>query len=243
MSWSTNAPTGWQRENQYPAAERRPLGPGHGELGRALTALLVSCGVVSLAKAMQDLYGIALFSGGTVDPSAIVANNWARIVLVNLALLTIRGLLVLATGIATMAWLYQAYGSREADPGLLPHERWWTIGGWLIPGICLVRPLQLMRNLYLATAGRPGLRVRCPSYFTWWWACFLIGNVLTSPLTAPRQHSSSSERQIAIGLDLVGQLLLVAASWVFVIVLGSITSQMGRWSSESTATATNTRVR
>ena len=257
MSGATNAvPNSWQYANQGPGPQRFPLGPGHRSLGRGLTLLLAGCAGVSLAKVMQDLYGIALFTGGTGNPSTVVANNWADIFFVNSMLLGLRGLLVLATGIATITWLYQAYGSREADPAFLPHERWWTIGGWLIPGICFRRPLQLMRNLYLATAGtrlattyartqeRPRSQVRCPSCFTWWWACFLIGNTLTSPLfTSLNQKSSFSERQNAITVDLVGQVLLIAAAWFFVTVLGSITSQMERCSSESTATARNTSVR
>jgi hypothetical protein len=225
------APLPWQRERD-PADQRPPLGSGHRTLGGALIFLLAGCVGVSVLKVMLDLYGITLFSRWTADPSSIVVADGEAFDLLDLGLVGLELLLLLATAIATMTWLYQAYGSREADPALLPHARWWTIGGWLIPVISLVRPFQLMRNLYRATASaeppeQPAASVRYPARFRW--ACWLVGNLLTSiAVRLAPDDPDFGELRTAVSLDLVIEMIMIAAAVLFVAVLRSITSNLWR---------------
>ena len=114
------------------------------------------------------------------DPSTVVDADAVYFDTMTLVLSGLNFLVLTATGIATMTWLYQAYGSRQANPALLPHARWWTIGGWLIPFISLVRPFQLMRISTWQQPPRRRLRRACPpwwspSSFGWWWVCYLLG--------------------------------------------------------------------
>jgi hypothetical protein len=220
-----------------PPPRRPPLGPGHFKLGRALTILLAcSIGAAALGV-LLDAYGIGLVSTLRADPSTVADADAAYYDTMTLVLSGLNFLLLTATGIVTMTWLYQAYGSREADPSLLPHARWWTIGGWLIPFISLVRPFQIMRDLYLATTSPPSAEegmspVVVPSSFGWWWACYLLGNALTtvaSRLTGGEGDAGSlGQLQASVILDLAGQAVLIGAAVLFIRILRSITLNLWR---------------
>ena len=219
-----------------PTSQRPPLRPGHRALGRALTFLLVACVLVSVLKVLMDLYGIALFTRWLTDPSSVVIGDGESYDVIDVGLVALQLLLMLATGLATMTWLYQAYGSREADPALLPLKRWWTIGGWLIPVACLVRPFQLMRDLYRASAGvqphePPDARGKYPKGFLRWWGCFLLGLGATTWNVAARYVLALpdvAQLRIAVSLDLVAQVLMIAAAVLFIGVVSSITSNLWR---------------
>jgi Domain of unknown function (DUF4328) len=211
-----------------PTSQRPRLGPDHVRLGRALTILLAGCAGFSTVSVLLDVYGLDLFSKWQADPSTIVVADAEKFDAMSMVIFGLNSLVVIATGIITMSWLYQAYGSREADPALLPHKRWWTIGGWLIPFISLVRPFQLMRNLYLATnppsSQLPVPDTKIPACFGWWWVCYLLGSGLTN--IAERLVTDDADLgliQVSVGLDLVSQLILIAAALLFMGVLRSIT--------------------
>jgi Domain of unknown function (DUF4328) len=237
MSGRSNAdPIPWVGEN-CPTNQRPPLGSGHRALGHALTVLLAGCVGLGTLTVMLDLYGIRMFIRWEADPSNIVAADGLSFDLMSAGLAGLQVLLLLATGIATMTWLYQAYGSREADPALLPFERWWTIGGWLIPVIWFVRPFELVRDLYRATAStqppdRHVANVTCPARIRWWWAFWLMGNLLSniafmSAMSAPNNPDAGWERT-AVTLNLVIAVTMIVAAVLFIGVLRSITSNLWR---------------
>ena len=231
---SNAAPTNWQREVETPPVQRPSLGSGHWALGRALTVLLTGSAGVSGLKAMLDLYGVVLINGWRADPSSIVVSDGRHFDALTQLFAILSLLLLIVTGIATMTWLYQAYGSREADRALLRYRRWWTIGGWLIPIASLVRPFQLMRDLYRATSGaqpqelsEPG--VKDPSRFRWWWACWLISNLLSNiTFRLLLGNPGLGPLQTALSLDVFSQVLQIAAAVLFMGVLNSITRNLRR---------------
>jgi len=237
MSETSNAaPTNWQREVQVPSPQRPTLGSGHRALGRALIVLLAGCVGVSALKVMLDLYGLILFNRWEADPSTIRIADGDYFDTMHLVLIGLWGLAVLATGVCTMTWLYQAYGSREADPDALTRKRWWTIGGWLIPFISLVRPFQLLRDLYGATTDpnpemRPDRRrtLEYPRRLRWWWATFVLGNMLANVAARPvADDAGLGHLKTAVSLDMISQAILIAAAVLFIGVLSSITSNLRR---------------
>ena len=209
-----------------------PLGSDHRQLGRSLTFLVAACAAVSLLRALLNLYGMWMLNGWSADPSSIIATDGQNFDTVDGLLSELQVLVLLATAVATLIWLYQAYGSREADPTLLTYRRWWTIGGWFVPAVNLVRPYQLFRDLYLATAGTPATEqprapLRCPNRFGWWWLCLVAGNLLSS--VADRMttdHSGVAQIQAAMGLVVVSELILIAAAVLFIGVLRLITGNL-----------------
>lgn len=258
MSDTTHAPTSWQRVVENPP-QRPSLRSGHRTLGRALNALLVGCAGVSVLKGMLDSYGIVLLDGWRADPSSILPTDGQHFDSVRVMLNGLGGLALLTTSVCAVTWLFQAYSSRAANPDLLTYKRWWVVGGWLIPFISLVRPFQVVRDLYLATRPQPqnlhAERIRCPDQFRWWWGCFILGNLLANFSAAlMRGNPGMGQIQAGLGLDVVSQTIRIAAAVLFIGVLRSITGnlwrrsqmelyQSGKWSRESSATATNTSVR
>jgi heme/copper-type cytochrome/quinol oxidase subunit 2 len=234
MNEIPTAATSSRQGEILPTAQRPRLGPAHFRLGRALTILLASCVGVGALSALLDVYFIGLLSRWQADPARIVVADAELFDTMSLVLLVLTLLVVGTTGIATVTWLYQAYGSREADPALLPHKRWWTIGGWLIPFINLVRPFQLMRNLYRATTSPPSSEqhdphVAYPACFAWWWACLLLASILTN--MADRLMTGDpdlGQLRTAVSLDLISQVILIAAAVLFIRVLRSITTNLWR---------------
>jgi hypothetical protein len=231
---SKAAPSNWQREVARATSQRPSLSSAHWALGRALTVLLAGCAGVSGLKVLLDLYGVLLVNSWKADPSNILASDAQHFDALTRAFALLGLLVLMATGICTMTWLFQAYGSREADPALLPYQRWWTIGAWLIPVVCLVRPFQLLRDLYRATTSThpqeqelPEPGVKDPSRFGWWWACFVIGNLLSN-ITASLivGQTDLGSPQVALSLDLITQLILIAAAVLFIGVLSSITANL-----------------
>jgi hypothetical protein len=102
------------------------------------------------------------------------------------------------------------------------------------PGLLWVNHQTSVATPYRATTGAQppelaGPRVKEPSRFRWWWACFLIGNLLWN--IAARLivgQSSFGSRQSALSLDLVAQVVLIAAVVSFIGVLSSITRNLRR---------------
>jgi hypothetical protein len=237
MSEMPKVATFSKRPEMPPAGWRPALGPGHFRLGRALNILLACCIGVSALGILLDAYGIGLVANLQSDPSMVADSDAASFDTMTLVLTGLGFLAMTSTGIVTMTWLYQAYGSREADPSFLPHARWWTIGGWLIPFISLVRPFQIMRDLYLATTSPPSSEkamspVVVPASFGWWWACYLLGNALTtgaSKLTGGQGDAGGlGQLQASVILDLAGQMVLIGAAVLFIRILRSITLSLWR---------------
>jgi hypothetical protein len=219
-----------------PPGWRPALGPGHFKLGRALTILLACVIGVNALGVLLNAYGIGLIASLQTDPSMVADSDLVSFDTMTLVLAFLNFLVVTSTGIVTMTWLYQAYGSREADPSLLPHARWWTIGGWLIPVISLVRPFQILRDLNLATTSPPSSEkgmppVVVPSSLGWWWACYLLGNGLVGAASRMGDGEGLGLLQTSIILDLAGQAVLIGAAALFIGIVRSITLNL--WSRAS----------
>jgi hypothetical protein len=231
MSGVTNLAHSWQREVQ-PTVQRPSLGSRHQALGRALTLLLAGCAAISGLRVLLDLYGITLFHRWAADSSTVRLADGEYYDTMSQVHSVLFLLVYVATGIVTMTWLFQAYGSREADPELLPHPRWWTIGGWVIPFVSIVRPFQLVRDLYLATAGErpryhPDGKVIVPGHFWWWWACYLSGGVLSYiSLRLLLRQPDLGMMQAGLAVSAISQLILIVAAVLFIGVLGTIKTNL-----------------
>jgi hypothetical protein len=223
-------PPGWLPE-MHPPGWRPALRPGHYRLGRALTILLACVIGVNALGVLLDAYGIGLFASLQADPSMVADSDLVSFDNMALVLAALNFLVLAPTCIVAMTWLYQAYGCREADPSLLPHARWWTIGGWLIPIMSVVRPFQILRDLYLATTSPPSSEkgaspVVVPSSFGWWWACWLLGNALAGAATRLADSESLGLLQTSVILDLAGQVVLIGAAVLFISIVRSITHNL-----------------
>jgi hypothetical protein len=129
-------------------------------------------------------------------------------------------LLLLLTGIVFIVWLHRMVKTlHELQRGPLRFSPGWAIGAWFVPFLNLVRPKQIVDDSYRASnpAGAPPSSV--PIYFHFWWAAWLIGNVISSiggrlPTGTPSELVSS-DRTVAVG-DVID---VVAATLAIMVVL------------------------
>lgn len=90
----------------------------------------------------------------------------------------------LTSAITFIRWFRRAYFNLHTHVSYLSHQEGWAAGGWFVPIVRLYRPFQIMKELYEETKGvlvKNG--VHPPEQFTtsalgWWWALWLITNVL-----------------------------------------------------------------
>ncbi len=80
--------------------------------------------------------------------------------------------------VAFVAWMYSC--ARVVDshvPDALRHRPGWAIGSWFVPFLNLVRPPQIVADLWRTESRLRGGRERI-TLIGWWWALFITGFVL-----------------------------------------------------------------
>ncbi|MEY2512712.1 MAG: hypothetical protein QOJ89_70 [bacterium] len=141
---------------------------------------------------------------------------------------------LVATGIAFVAWFFRAYvnierlGARD-----LRATKGWSIGAWFVPLLNLVRPKQIMDDIWRASdpalpAGelRGWQRAAVPGLLHGWWAAFLIagvianisGQMLAGAETPAARHSAGQ-------ISMIGDAGMIAAAVLAVLVIRAVTSR------------------
>ncbi|SDI96905.1 protein of unknown function [Frankineae bacterium MT45] len=198
---------------EYAAVTQRQSLAG---LATALRALLVITSVVSAALVAAWLNELRLLSAIRTDPASVNIDT-AKTADSFVAMVTgFRILLLIATGVVTIIWLYRARinaGSYGGHPqGRSPA---WSIGGWFIPVACLWIPYTIVVDAQLASEQGPrGLR--SVSVIRAWWAAWVLGNVASFAARGADSHdldSLTTHAQIALAsavLWLIAGLLMMA---------------------------------
>ena len=160
----------------------------HGR-ARWTKALLLGTLAISLVGIFSGLLQLGLLEQaerGDISEAAAGAND-ARQQLIGV----IQVVLYLATGVAFLAWFHRVHKNL---PGLggrqFKYSPRWAVGGFFIPFLNLVRPLQVMREAWhgsdpsglerdMGTSG-PSLRnqLGTPALMGWWWTFFLVSGFL-----------------------------------------------------------------
>ena len=146
------------------------------KLATATQALLLACGVVSIATIGVELFGIvgvSSFFAGSLSAAGLLS---AYDVLT--ALVAVLGsLFILATGVLWAIWQYRA---AKRVPGRTRRTPGWHAGSWFIPVVTFWFPYQNISDLW-----RAGGRQR-PSWQIAWWLLWLGSNALIWTATPGR---------------------------------------------------------
>ena len=124
-------------------------------------------------------------------------------------------LLLLVTAGLFIAWLFQLTKVvHDHRPDALRHRPGWAIGGWFVPVLNLVRPKQMVDDVW--TGSSPDLaRERPAFYIHLWWAAFLVSGFVDRLAARGGDNSlsdvESSDRLFrwAEGLELVAAVLAI----------------------------------
>jgi hypothetical protein len=120
----------------------------------------------------------------------------------------------IACVVCFISWLHRAYENMRAlSP---PHPRFgsgWAIGGWFVPFLNLVRPKQIINDVY--NSGRPSDPP--PAWLGLWWAAFIISGFLSRFAFRGTRDDSSLEALtdtsyrylVADGFDVVAAVLAI----------------------------------
>lgn len=208
--------------------------------GRWTKGLLVVTLVLSVVGIVSGLLQIELLSraatGGVSDAEA--AANDARQQLIGV----LQFVLILGTAVAFLMWFHRVHknlprlGGRE-----LKYTPGWTVGGFFVPFLNFVRPLQVMREVWHGSdpsglerdnrSDGPSIRnqLGTPSLVGWWWALFLVssflGNITARIAFAPNQ--TLDQLQVTSGLLVFSDVLDVPSALVAIRLVARITSWQG----------------
>ena len=143
-------------------------------------------------------------------------------------------LIFLITATCFLIWVHRAYKSLQ-DLGR-PSDRFspgWAVGYWFIPFINLVRPYQIMKELWLRSAERPAadrtetpmfktLEEKAPSLIGWWWGVWLISGILGRVVMSEARSAKSLPELITMSWTLIGSDLfgIVSALLAISVVRG-----------------------
>jgi hypothetical protein len=81
-------------------------------------------------------------------------------------------------------WFRRAYFNLHLKVNHLEQTEGWAAGSWFVPFVNLYRPYQIMKELYVETKNilvKKGLSVSnnfTTSYLGWWWALWIIDNII-----------------------------------------------------------------
>ena len=136
-------------------------------------------------------------------------------------------LLLLATAIVFLIWLYKATANmRDVSGDVTRFKPGWAVGCWFIPIVNLCRPYQYVRDLWLASVGGEDTDEKSHSLVKWWWGLWLAATFLGTRalITTPSSPEAVDVESIqkAMALYAMSGLCRAAAAVVMTAVVRKI---------------------
>lgn len=127
----------------------------------------------------------------------------------------------IVTMILVSVWIYRGHANLRAAGYEKQFTPGWAVGWFFVPFANLVMPFRAMRELWNLSHNLVNSQdAPAPSELTKWWACWLIGNILSNV----GLQLESLEGSIGLIVGMAGSLLLVAAAWFLRNILIAITA-------------------
>ena len=204
---------------------------------RSLLFIVAAWSCVAFVTHALQAQLVAQVSWGSQITQDKAAANDARVGLVAIILVV----LLIASAITFLVWFYKA---RRNLPALgaddCKYSRGWAVGGFFVPFLNLIRPLQVMREVWHASDPEEerlptpiqmqARRQITPSLVGWWWALFLLPNAFDkiSGNLSGGAHPSLSTLQGATWLAILGDGLRVTGAIVAAAVVKTVTDRQAR---------------
>ena len=196
--------------------------------------LLITCLVVDFAGIASGLAQRTLLlrmAAGEQVPAAVAQANDTR----HAAIGKLQLVALLVTVILWLAWQSRAYlNLRLVGSGKTRFTQGWAIGYWFVPFINLVRPYQIIADLWLrsetqnaeeTTAGRP-----TPAAVSLWWGCYLVTGIMGRVLMTVALSATTMEQlQSATVLGMVEDALGVLSAFLAIRVVRRIDQYQQRF--------------
>jgi Domain of unknown function (DUF4328) len=160
------------------------------------------------------------FTGQTLE------SHWAQVE----AARRVHGVVWVVTAVLFLAWLRRVYGNVVmAGSARIRLSPWAIVGTFLLPGVNLVWPFLVLRELWSASDfnARAGFEPRpTPPWLVWWWGLFVIATVLDPGFWRLLEDTPSRFGVGgSTGLLIVAQLAEIAAAVLGIIVVRRISQR------------------
>ncbi len=137
-------------------------------------------------------------------------------------------------------WFHRAHANlRAAKLPKLEYGSGWAVGGFFVPILNLVRPFQVMKEVWLGTSFLAGAAhvthwKRGPStpLIGWWWALFLVSSRLGHMALRIFLRSSSASSLITAGwAEIASDVVGIAAAFLGITLVRRISElqERARW--------------
>lgn len=145
---------------------------------RWTTYLLFACLVLDVIAVASGAVQHALLSrlagGGQLAPGEAETNDARQTAIGRLQLLAF-----IVTAVVWLVWLYRAYANLGlAGTGKSRFTPGWAVGYWFIPFVNLVRPYQIVADLWIRSdqlnARESVMGTPAPALISWWWGVYLL---------------------------------------------------------------------
>ena len=210
-----------------------PVGP----LGSWLIIFLIGIAVISVVSIgsaiLQDRLLAQIQQGVQVSPATIEANDSREmmIALLELGVMT-------STATLFMIWFFRAHRNLTSF-GVqgLKYAPWWTIGGFLVPFLNLVRPYQVMKEVWWGSdpahaQGEQAKQKRSSSLVAWWWGSYLMMNLASTAVAQIMlvRSTEGADLRLATQLGIAASVLTIVAAVLAAGVVREISlRQAERW--------------
>ncbi|MGZ8311441.1 MAG: DUF4328 domain-containing protein [Allosphingosinicella sp.] len=130
-------------------------------------------------------------------------------------------LAMLACAILVGMWIYRVTANAHCFSDEMTITPGWSVGWYFVPFANMVKPFQGMKEAWLASHFRVGGHGQpAPGLLGWWWALWLITNILSSisfriSLSAPMGAMSAP----AVFIDVATALLNVPLSLILISMI------------------------
>jgi hypothetical protein len=181
--------------------------------------LLTVSAVLDLVAVVSSAAQVSLINrvvaGGTISEAAAVANDAGQ------QLLGILQIIVLVvTVVAFLRWLSRSYRNLPAlgvtHPSFTPG---WAIGAWFVPFMNLVRPYQIVKELW--GTSEP---THSAALLGWWWAAWLISGFIGQAVFRLSLRATQPSELLTLSyLTLISDAVSVVAAILAVKVVRGIT--------------------
>jgi Domain of unknown function (DUF4328) len=202
-----------------------------------LIATVVLC-VISIVSGLMQVELLSRTAYGISEAEA-TTNDLREQVIGGLQLL-----FLLATAVTFLTWFYRAHSNlRALGAARLAYTPRWAVGGFFVPFLNLVRPFQVMRELWNVTMEpRSDMRAKADSseevqspsssLVNWWWGCFLVSGILGNMVMrlSFKQEPSVTDLMTATWLGVTSAVIDVAGAVLAILLVEKITKrQLETW--------------
>ncbi|MCB0704455.1 MAG: DUF4328 domain-containing protein [Saprospiraceae bacterium] len=121
-------------------------------------------------------------------------------------------------------WFRRAYNNLHLLGRHMAYSEGWAAGAWFIPFLNLVRPYEIMREIWIDTQEYAKIEPRQSiEPIGWWWAMFLINNIVSNIASRLYMGAESIDAlRIASGLYLFSDVLEVLAILLTIPVIKKV---------------------